>query len=294
MSQDRDLVEEERRAKLAASAEDRPRASGSGQRGLDSGTKKLAIVAGGLGGVLVLMVGGWSLLGHHQSGIPILAPPSGPVRVKPLDPGGMQLVGPQMSNAGDNGPQTLAPGPEEAAPQALQAEVDRARAADRPAAPPVAAGAPASRAQAMTAPAPAAAPVPASAPSPLPAPLPAPVPATLPAPEPAAPPAADHARPGASDSGASEAGASAPATSGRYAVQLAAVDSEAAARAEWSRLSHRAPALFAGHGPVIATASRDGKQFFRLRTGGFASIADATSFCQQAKQSGIACTLADF
>ncbi len=280
MSQDRDLVEEERQARLAASAEDRPRPSGGGQRGMDSGTKKLAIVAGGLGGVLVLMVGGWSLLGHHQGGIPILAPPSGPVRVKPLDPGGMQLMGPQVSTTADNGKQILAPGPEEAAPQALQAEVDRARQADSPP--------PAPKPSAVTPPAVAAPSVP--APAATSAAVPAPAPAArddnasaMPAPSQAAP--ADRNPAPSSDQGA---------TGGRYAVQLAALDSDAAARSEWSRLSRRAPSLFSGHKPVIATTTHDGKQFFRLRTAGFASIAEATSFCQQAKQSGIACTLADF
>jgi hypothetical protein len=276
MNQDRDLVEEERQARLAARAEDRPRRSG-GTPGMDSGTKKLALVAGGLGALLVLMVGGWSLLGHRPAGIPVLGPPPGPVRVKPADPGGMQLMGAQVAQTNGPGAQALAPGPEEAAPQALEAQVDAARKAEQPAPPPSAPKAGHDAMSEATAP-----PIdPGSGAGPL---THAPVvkaPTAVPPTPPEPPPAPDAAV--------------APAASGgRHAVQLAALDSDQAARAEWSRLTHKAPSLFGARTPVVVVATRDGKQFYRLRTGGFSSIADATAFCGKVKAAGIACTLADF
>ena len=45
---------------------------------------------------------------------------------------------------------------------------------------------------------------------------------------------------------------------------------------------------------MITEASRDGKTFYRLRTGGFASIAEATDFCERSRQAGAACTIAAF
>lgn len=281
MNQDRDLVEEERQARLAARADDRPRPSGSGP-GMDSGTRKLALVAGGLGALLVLMVGGWSLLGHRPAGIPVLGPPPGPVRVKPADPGGMQLMGAQVAQTNGPGAQALAPGPEEAAPQALEAQVNAARKADQPAVPTST-----SEAGHDATPVPAAPPIdPESGAGNLTrAPL---VHAPLDHAPVAMPPAAPEPAPAPDTSDA-------PAASvGRHAVQLAALDSDQAARAEWTRLAHKAPSLFGGRTPVVVTAARDGKQFFRLRTGGFSSIADATAFCGKVKAAGIACTLADF
>lgn len=240
--------------------------------GMDVGTKRLALFAGGIGALLVAMVGGWSLLGHHQVGIPIIAPPAGPVRVKPVDPGGMQLMGAQTLAATDgSGAQALAPGPEEAAPQALQAEVDAARHADAP--PPK--------------PAPVAV---ARPPAPLPS-LPA-VPAAVPLPAPTAVgQPADAA--GTTATREPDRQPAAPAAD-TVEVQLAAVDTDAAARAEWARLSHQAPALFAGRTMLVMQATRSGKAFYRLRTRGFADQAEATAFCSRAKAQGLACTLADF
>lgn len=276
---ERDLVEEQREAQRrndAALASEPLRSRG----GMDAGTKRLALVAGGLGALLVAGVGGWSLLGHHPAGIPVVQSLPGPVRVKPVDPGGMQLMGAQVAQTNGPAAQALAPGPEEAAPQTLQAEVDAARHADAPSPPPVArtvvpVPVPVATPPGVTAPAAIVAPpVVAGTDAPVAAPA-RPVPATRPEPEPAAPVAP-------------------AATTGAHAVQLAALDNDAAAHVEWSRLSKRAPQLFGHRAPTIVRVDRGGKSFFRLRTGGFASTADATAFCAKAKLAGIACTVADF
>ncbi|NVN12906.1 SPOR domain-containing protein, partial [Nguyenibacter vanlangensis] len=81
---------------------------------------------------------------------------------------------------------------------------------------------------------------------------------------------------------------------GRYGVQLAALDSEVAAQKEWARLVQHYPDLFAGHEPIIERTERNGAVFFRLRTRGFASIAQATSFCEHVRLNGLACALAGF
>lgn len=266
-------------------------------KGMDPGTRLLALFAGGIGALLVVVVGGWSLVGHHETGIPIVDAPTGPVRIKPIDPGGMQLMGVQnLAQTNGSAASGLAPGPEAAQPQALQAQVDAARQADAPPAPviapekqPVASGdAPAAAAPVASGSAEPAAPV-------------AAVPTTAPT-NGAAGVAPDAATPAASSDDDDQA-ASAPVPAAQpaaasdthgVAVQLAAVDSEAAAHLEWARLSHRAPGLFAHHTPAIVPVSHAGKSFFRLRTSGFASVSEATGFCSHAKAQGIACTLADF
>lgn len=262
---ERDLVEEERakqRLRDAALARDTVQPAG-----MDPGTRRLALIAGGLGGLLVVVVGGWSLLGHHHDvGIPVIEPEPGPVRSRPVDPGGMQLMSTQVAQTNGPGAQSLAPGPEQAAPQALQAAVDAARRADMPA--------PAPRAKVDRPPA-----VPEPAPANVTGAGNVAMPAAAPVPVPA-------------PSSASRASDVVP--TGSHAVQLGALDSDSLARAEWAQLSKRAPELFGHRAPVIVRVARDDKLFFRLRTGGFANVGDANGFCVQAKAKGIACTLADF
>jgi len=77
-------------------------------------------------------------------------------------------------------------------------------------------------------------------------------------------------------------------------VQLAALETEALAQAEWQRLVKRMPELLGDRKPVVLKAERDGKVVWRIRTGGFADIAEATGFCVKVKARGAGCTLASF
>jgi cell division septation protein DedD len=73
-------------------------------------------------------------------------------------------------------------------------------------------------------------------------------------------------------------------------VQLGALASEEAARAEWERLQRRAPELFQGRSPQISRLEREGQApLFRLRTGGLADQDAAREFCEQVRQRGGAC-----
>ncbi|HTW26395.1 MAG TPA: SPOR domain-containing protein [Acetobacteraceae bacterium] len=248
------------------------------QAGLDPATRRLLLIAGGLGAGLLLIVAGWSLSGHQHSGVPVIEPQSGPVRVKPENPGGMQPSGLKedvFAGSGSGTGAELAPPPETPQPQTLHEEMQEAKRAEalRPA----------------TAPSGNAPHAAASVP-----------PATRTA---AAPPAVSHAPPvsapapvASRETPATPAATTRTATpaAGMTRVQLAALGSEQAARTEWQRLSRRMPHLLDGRSPEILRYDHDGHVFWRLRTGGFADIAAATVFCEHVRSKGGDCTIASF
>ena len=280
-----------------------------GREAMDPATRQLALLAGGIGTVLLVLIGGWMLSGRHAGTIPVIEAPPGPVRFKPIDPGGMQALGAQAPSiaegppgAGAGGSQTLLPRPEAARPDTLQAEMDAVRPKavsppTRSASPPPPTPTPSSESPTSVPPAPA-------APSPSPSPssqapglqapglqapaLQAPAPrAAPPAHAPVAAPADKLLRTDADPVPARRR------TNGP-AVQLAAFGSAAAAQSEWSRLCRSHPALFSGRSPEIDQADHEGRTIYRLRTRGFAGSAEATSFCEQARAQHVACTLAAF
>lgn len=142
-------------------------------RRMDPATRRLALIAAILGGTLFAVIGAWSLVSHHHHGaevriganeVPVIQPPNGPMRVKPTNPGGMQLSAAEQDLFGGSGDGSddqgkLAPAPETPDPAALRAP------------PP----APAPTPVAAPAPAPAPAPIVAAAPAPPPAPVAKPV-----------------------------------------------------------------------------------------------------------------------
>lgn len=224
---------------------------------LDPQVKRLGLIAGGVAAVMGLGVAGYTLLGSGPRSIPVIEADSRPIRVKPDNPGGMQVAGAdEQIMGGSSGDATvMAPPAEAPAPQALQAQIQAAKQAAAPAP--------------VVAPAPAAAPAPVAA-APVASPIPDPHPAKL------AP--------------AKAAVAQAPATG--MQVQLAAMTSEQGATAEWQRLSHLLPAVFGSHKPDVQKADVNGKTFYRLRTGGFTSTAQATAFCTEVKAKGANCSIA--
>jgi hypothetical protein len=237
---------------------------------LDGGTGRLMLIAAGLGGALLVVLGLSLVGGHHRGAIPVIEAETGPVRVKPDNPGGMSIAGSEdevLSSSDDSG--KLAPAAEAPALQALR-EQEQAETAHAAVTPPTAPAA----APVLAAPAPAAAPPAAATPVAAP-PVPAkPVahPVVLAAAHPA------EAR---------------PAVHGTD-VQLGAVDSEAAAQQEWARLSRKAPELLGSRRPAFSPAERGGQTFWRLRTGGFGSVAEATTFCERARAKHLPCDIAAF
>ena len=226
---------------------------------IDPQIRRMALIAGGAVVVVALGVGGYSMLAHRPHGVPVIEADSRPLRVKPDNPGGMQVVGAEEQIMGGSGTQAdaMAPAPEAPEPQVLRAQIQAAR--QPPPAPPVALAAP---------------------------PVVVP-PAVSAAPDqrPIAPAVVARA----------PAGRAPPSpTSAGMEVQLAALASEQAAMTEWQQLAKRMPDLMASRHPTVLKAERDGKTFYRLRTGGFADTAQATAFCTQIKAKGGGCAIASF
>ena len=225
--------------------------------GMDPDTRRLMMFAGGVGAVLVVLIGLSALVGHHSEGIPVVTADSSPVRIKPANPGGLKIDGTEndvFSGGSDMANAKLAATSESPDTRALRA--------------------------AAAVPPPQAAPVARTAVTPPPATRPAAVAATVPAASPAAaPPARPHIA----------------AVEPRPAmVQLAALSSETAARDEWRALSKRMPGLLNGKQPILSHTEHDGHTFWRLRTSGFADVAQARTFCDHVRQKGGGCSVADF
>jgi hypothetical protein len=227
---------------------------------LSADMRRMALVAVSVTAAFAACAAGWHMLGHiHGGGVPVIEAAAGPVRVKPQNPGGLVVAG--ATTAAQDQTEKLAPPAEQPELAALHAQL---RAAHRKIA-----RQQAELDQARLAPRIAAAPpvqhAAAIAPLDLLS-LPVTAPVALPA---IVPPQGN-------------------------AVQLAAFDSQAAALADWATLQKKWPALLGHRIPEIERADVAGRPIWRLRTGGFASVASATSFCARLRQQGADCKLAIF
>jgi len=242
------------------------------RRGMDPGTKRLAVIAGGLGAALIAVVGIWSI-GERQGGgrLPVVEADNRPVRVKPENAGGLQIAGANDEIlSGETGPQSgkLAPPPESPEPQALHAQPNAARIPSQPA--------PSASSPAALAP-----------PS---------IPRASGSVSAEAPRAPAVQGPAHSAEAPKKEAISRPIAPGSRPaeVQLASVGSEDAAKAEWERLAKRMPEMLNGRRPAVSKTERDGRAYWRLRTGGFSDIAQATAFCERVRAKGGGCSLASF
>lgn len=225
-------------------------------------------IGGGIAAAVV--VGGgvmWGIMrasGPHT--VPVIEADPRPFKVRPDDPGGLRVPNQDElifeRNRGSNAQPPaahLAPEPEAPRIDALRAQVAQPSR-------------PAPSEDITLAPrggAPAAAPAPQAA-------APAVAPAA-PAPAPAAEPAPTHF---------------APAPNGRVRIQVGALTSDEAARGEWERLAGRYPELFGAFRPQVVRFEREGQTtLYRLRTGGFADVAAARAFCDQAREKRIPCII---
>ena len=83
--------------------------------------------------------------------------------------------------------------------------------------------------------------------------------------------------------------AAAPVSRRSAAVQLVAAQSAEGAEAAWKLLQQRLPKLVQGHSPMVTQADVEGHKVWRLRTGGFATRAEADAFCTSVRATKSTC-----
>ncbi len=256
--------------------------------------RRMVYVGGGAAVVVLLgVIGYYAATGSGAGGsVPVIQAPATPVKEKPVNPGGLSVTT-QGSGLLTSGSSTaIAPAPETPDPAALAAAAQQEQQAPSPAPSPkpapsaataVASSAAATQ-SAATQPQASAVNIPSVPETPAP-PGRAQMAMNVPPPSREAarvhdlaqeyhPPAADH--------------------HGPVRVQLAALASREAAMREWDHLTRRMPALFAGRRPIFAQADVGGHSWWRVRTAGFGSVAEAERFCRDVRANGSACTVASF
>jgi cell division septation protein DedD len=251
---------------------------GTGQRvksgGMDPDMRRMAIFAGGIGTVLVLLIGASALTGRHSGETPVVTADTRPIRVKPENPGGMKIDGAEndvFSAGADTGNAKLAPPAETPDTKAWRsASVSAAPAAVEAPAPSALASPPSAVAALPKGAVSAVAKPPVAAPASAKAPVAAPAPTKLPV-----------------------AAAPAAAPGHTATVQLAALTSEDAAHGEWQALSKRLPDLLGGRQPSYSRTEHDGHTFWRVRTSGFSDAAQARGFCEKVRAKGVGCSVTD-
>jgi SPOR domain len=261
---------------------------------MDPDVRRMGLFAGGLGSVLAVLIGISALTGRHSGEVPVVAADERPLRVKPADPGGMKINAAEndvFSGGSDTGKARLGPAAENPDTAALRTAATDTTPADQASAP-----APASDAS----PAPVVQATPKASPAPAVQAAPKAPPASVAQSTPKAPPApVAQSMPKAPPSAASKPVAApapaAPAPTARSAtVQLAALTSEQAARTEWQALVKRIPDLLASRQPSFSHVEHDGHTFWRVRTSGFADVAQARGFCEKVRTKGVGCSVTEF
>ena len=262
-------------------------------RGFDPEMRRIALIAGGFAGAIVLVALIWGGVHPRLGPPPVIKPPPGPMRTAPVHPGGLQVPGANeqiMSGTTSAGPPQLAPPPPQPDFSKLAAEANSSLPKLKPV--PKAAASTATQSQ------PANAGLVATLPPPPPLP-PSAAPASGASPSGAAAPATPATSPSAAGTTAPnpQIGKAMPAiippkqaaSAGPHDIQLGALVSMAKANEAWQILLARVPDLLAGRTPVVVPGTVNGRTFYRLRLGGFASAASAAAFCDRLKTRHVAC-----
>lgn len=230
-----------------------------GQR-LDPAIKRIAIAAGGVSVLVIIVAWIWSGIHPYDFGPPpVINPPSTPLRIIPQDPGGLEvpdanmpiMSGQSMNNAA---PHLAAPGVapdiaalDQAAGLAPSTPPANQQAANTSSAPDMAADEPRNV-------------IPASSQAP---------------------------RPGSTATSAAEA-------EGLTSVELAVANNEDAILATWITLKQKFPGLVAGRQPELLPSIVNGQSVWRLRLSGFHSVDAARDFCKTLTLQGASCTVVTF
>ncbi len=259
----------------------------------DSARRRLIYGSVFLGGLLVLGVGGWALLGHHQKTIPVIGPPKLPVRTKPVNPGGMKLDVPTMSVGEEKLKAQVEQLPEKPDLAAVKAQYGGAPSHPQiTSSSPVAGNVPKSqKVENKT--------------ENIVKPVQTAVSQQTSQSQLENTSKQQHTLARSESQHMSEkhhvstrhveARSSTVSVSngvGRYTVQLAALQSLQDADREWSHLQKHYASLFSGKRYKVVRVEFTNATFYRLQVPGFASLAEAKAFCHQVHNRGLACIIA--
>jgi len=249
-----------------------------GRKGGGGPPWRMIIIAGSVlavGAVITALVWGLTRSGARQA--PLIEADARPIKVRPDNPGGLrvpnqdELIFDRNRGARSTTAGGLAPEAENPRVDQLRAQLAERAAQEAARNAPPAPAAPAAPNAAPRAGAPAAPPAntPRNAPPATSSALNAP---SLPAPVP------------------QSAERFAPVANGRVQVQLGALPTEGAARAEWERLQKRMPELLGNRRLTVTPFEREGQTpLYRIRSGGFADTATARAFCEEMKGRSVPC-----
>lgn len=238
-----------------------------GQR-LDPAIKRMAIAAGSVSVIVIVIAWIWSGIHPYTFGPPpVINPPDTPLRIVPEDPGGLEvpeanvpiMSGESLSN---NDARLALPG---VAPDITA--LDQAAGLTSP---------PVSSSSAQQ-----------SAVNAEAAENSATVDETVDKPKSVTPAASQRPRPGSTATSAAEA-------EGMTSVELAVASTEESILAAWVDLQQKFPAAVAGRQPELLPSIVKGQSVWRLRLGGFSSAASAQAFCKTLTSQGTACTVVAF
>jgi len=230
--------------------------------GMDPDMRRMGMMAAGVGGALMLLLGLSMLMHHAHRGVPVIDAQDGPVRIKPADRGGMTVTGADIGASAGQGPR-LAPEAEKPEIQALKAQLN---AMKRQVARQAAEAAQAEKAAKL---------------------------ARLEAARPKVK-VAQVAPVAPLEHASATARVEVPAADQGVRVQVGAFADADAAHTEWDQLRAKLPALLGGRRPEVSRVDAAGRTMWRLRTGGFASVEQATNFCAKMRAEGADCSIAAF
>jgi len=236
--------------------------------GLDPEVQRIGLIAAAVGAGIAIIVGAATLGRGGPHHLPVIEAEAGPIRVRPANPGGMTVTGAELGNTGNASEQQLMPTAEQPELRKLKAQMlemkkqlarEEQVAAQTKKLAELAAATPKIAAVAPVAKASATALIERPA-APVSVPLP---PATV-------------------------------LASGGTQVQLAAFTDEKSARDAWAALTRKLPEILGGRVADVAPITVAGHTMWRVRTGEFGTVADATSFCAKLRAQSVACTVAAF
>ena len=238
-----------------------------GQR-LDPAIKRMAIAAGSVSVVVIIIAWIWSGIHPYTFGPPpVINPPATPLRIVPEDPGGLEVPEanvPIMSgeSLNNNDARLASPG---VAPDITA--LDQAAGLTPPSASPTGSqqGAEMADNTGNNGAVDEAADVPKSL----------------------TPAASQRPRPGSTATSAAEA-------EGMTSVELAVASTEDSILAAWVNLQQKFPSIMSGRQPELLPSIVNGRSIWRLRLGGFSSAAAAQAFCNSLTSQGTACAVVTF